>query len=600
MRLLHVVSSPLAVRVMLAGQLRFLRESGFDVTVVSSPGKDLREVAVTDEVASAAVVIDRDIAPCRDLAALWRLWRLMRKLRPIIAHVGTPKAGLLGGLAAWLAGVPCRVYTLHGLRFETIAGPKRKLLILCEWVACALAHRVVCVSGSLRRRAIDLGLVGAEKAIVLASGSANGVDLSRFPPTPARLALATGKRRELGIPDGAPVVGFVGRLTRDKGIVELAEAYSELKTSVPTLRLLLVGCFEQGDPLPRSVRRAIEEDSQIVCTSFVGDTSVHYHIMDVLALPSYREGFPTVALEAAAAEKPIVAAAVTGTLDAVVNGSTGVLVPAGNWRALAKALASLLEDGARAAAMGHAGRERVEKEFSSVLVWSALLGCYRELISAREVRTLPARGVAFAQSPLKRMVDIAGSIITLFLLSPLIVVVTAAVGFTLGQPVLFRQQRVGLANKPFTMLKFRTMTSKHGTSGRLRPDSERLTRLGRFVRHFSLDELPQLWNVLKGDMSLVGPRPLVTDYLTRYTTSQKKRHDVKPGITGWAQVHGRNDISWERKFELDIWYVTHASIWLDLRILASTIWQALRCVGTRRQGSMSAPEFLGRAESTSE
>ena len=595
-----MVSSPLAVRVMLAGQLRFLRESGFDVTVVSSPGKDLREIAVTDEVASAATVIDRDIAPCRDLAASWRLWRLMRKLRPTIAHVGTPKAGLLGGLAAWLAGVPCRVYTLHGLRFETIAGPKRKLLILCEWVACALAHRVVCVSGSLRRRAIDLGLVGAEKAIVLASGSANGVDLSRFSPTPERLDSTNGKRHELGIPDGAPVVGFVGRLTRDKGIVELVEAYSELKTSVPTLRLLLVGCFEQGDPLPSCVRRAIEMDPQIVCTSFVEDTSIHYHVMDVLALPSYREGFPTVALEAAAAEKPVVAAAVTGTLDAVVNGSTGVLVPAGNWRALAKALASLLEDGARAAAMGHAGRERVEKEFSSVLVWSALLGCYREVLSARAGKTAPAAGQKFAQSPLKRIGDTVGSLVMLVLLSPLLAVVALAVGFTLGQPVLFRQQRVGLANKPFTMVKFRTMTSEHLATGRPLPDSEKLTRLGRFLRHFSLDELPQLWNVLKGDMSLVGPRPLVTDYMTRYTALQKKRHDVKPGITGWAQVHGRNAISWERKFELDIWYVTHASIWLDLKILASTIWQTFCCVGTRCQGSMSAPEFLGRAESTSE
>ena len=141
---------------------------------------------------------------------------------------------------------------------------------------------------------------------MLASGSANGVDLSRFFPTPERRAAAAEKRRKLGIPDSVPVVGFVGRLTRDKGIVELVEAYSELKTSFPELRLLLVGSFEKEDPLPPSVRRAIEEDPQIVCTNFVEDTSIHYHIMDVLALPSYREGFPTVALEASAAEKPIV------------------------------------------------------------------------------------------------------------------------------------------------------------------------------------------------------------------------------------------------------------------------------------------------------
>ena len=181
-----------------------------------------------------------------------------------------------------------------------------------------------------------------------------------------------------------------------------------------------------------------------------------------------------------------------------------------------------------------------------------------------------------------------------------VVLVGLAVGLTLGPPVFFRQQRVGLGNKPFTVLKFRTMTSERGANGRPLPDRERLTRLGKLLRRFSLDELPQLWNVLKGDMSLVGPRPLVTDYMTRYTPSQKRRHDVRPGITGWAQVHGRNDISWERKFELDAWYLMHASPRLDLRILASTVWQAVRSVGRGREGAMSAPEFLGRAESISE
>ena len=600
MKIVHVVSSPLGVRVMLGGQLRFLRESGFEVTVVSSPGNDLREVAAADEVRSAAVVIDREIAPWRDLAALGRLWRLMRRVRPTIAHVGTPKAGLLGGLAAWLAGVPCRVYTLHGLRLETACGLKRRLLIACERVACALAHRVVCVSSSLRRRAIELGLVDSGKAIVLASGSANGVNLSRFYPTRKRLAAASETRRALGIPLRAPVVGFVGRLTRDKGIVELVEAYSELKRSFAELRLLLVGSFEQGDPLPPSVRRAIEEDPRIVCANFVEDTSIYYHMMNVLALPSYREGFPTVALEASAAEKPIVAAAVTGTLDAVVNGATGILVRVGSWKALTEALASVLEERTRAEAMGRAGRKRVEQEFSSVRVWSALLDCYRELLSARKTSIFLARGQRFAQSPLKRMVDTVGSLVMLSLLSPVLVLVGLAVGFTLGRPVLFRQQRVGLANKPFTMLKFRTMTAERGADGRLLPDSERLTALGKILRQLSLDELPQLWNVLKGDMSFVGPRPLVTDYMTRYTPSQKRRHCVKPGITGWAQVHGRNDISWARKFELDAWYVAHASLRLDLRILAATIWQAVRCVGAGREGNITAPEFLGRAESTSE
>ena len=158
-------------------------------------------------------------------------------------------------------------------------------------------------------------------------------------------------------------------------------------------------------------------------------------------------------------------------------------------------------------------------------------------------------------------------------------------------PIFFRQQRPGLDGKPFILLKFRTMTEDRDEHGNLLPDVKRLTRLGRFLRRTSLDELPELFNVLKGEMSLVGPRPLLMQYIDRYTAEQARRHEVKPGITGWAQINGRNAITWDKKFEYDVWYVDHQSFWLDLKIIALTIWKILKREGINQQGYATAEEF---------
>ena len=169
---------------------------------------------------------------------------------------------------------------------------------------------------------------------------------------------------------------------------------------------------------------------------------------------------------------------------------------------------------------------------------------------------------------LKRLFDIFGSLIILVFLSPIWGLVWLAVRWNLGAPVLFRQMRPGLHGRPFLMIKFRTMRDIADSDGELLPDAERMTPFGRFLRSTSLDELPELWNVLKGEMSLVGPRPLLMEYLHLYTEEQFRRHEVRPGITGWAQVNGRNAIDWDKKFELDVWYVDHMSFWLDLKIIS--------------------------------
>lgn len=194
---------------------------------------------------------------------------------------------------------------------------------------------------------------------------------------------------------------------------------------------------------------------------------------------------------------------------------------------------------------------------------------------------------------LKRAIDIAGASIGLIVLSPVLAFAAVAVLISIGRPILFRQVRPGLNEQPFTMLKFRTMSDARDLSGDLLYDGDRLTRVGRALRANSIDELPELWNVLKGEMSLVGPRPLLMAYLGRYTAEQARRHHVKPGVTGWAQINGRNALSWDEKFKLDVWYVDNRSIWLDLRILAATVMHVVRRTGINSAESATMPEFIG-------
>ncbi|MFB3814148.1 MAG: sugar transferase [Terriglobales bacterium] len=195
--------------------------------------------------------------------------------------------------------------------------------------------------------------------------------------------------------------------------------------------------------------------------------------------------------------------------------------------------------------------------------------------------------------PAKRALDVTVSATALAVLSPLLLLITVAVRLTMGKPILFRQVRPGYGARPFTVLKFRTMNEARDPSGELLPDADRLTRIGRFLRRTSLDELPQLWNVLSGHMSLVGPRPLLMEYVEHYTPEQARRHEVKPGITGWAQVNGRQDLPFSRRLALDVWYVDHQSFWLDLRIVARTALKMLFGSGVRSGQDVRQVDDLG-------
>jgi lipopolysaccharide/colanic/teichoic acid biosynthesis glycosyltransferase len=193
----------------------------------------------------------------------------------------------------------------------------------------------------------------------------------------------------------------------------------------------------------------------------------------------------------------------------------------------------------------------------------------------------------------KRLFEILVAALALLLFSPLLGLLALLVRIKLGSPIFFRQQRPGLHGRPFTLIKFRTMTDKRDAQGSLLPDAERLTKFGQFLRASSLDELPELWNVLKGEMSLVGPRPLLMQYLPLYTPEQMRRHGVRPGITGWAQVNGRNALTWEEKFALDVWYVDNHTFWLDMKIIFFTLWKIVKRDDINQPGQATMKPFEG-------
>ena len=561
----------------LRGHVGLLSGRGWRTGVSAAPTTpgQLQTFAAQEQASAFPVPMEREISLRADLKALVTMYRTLRAFRPTVTNVGTPKAGLLGGLAATAARVPVRIYTLHGLRMETAQGNKRRLLQTTERLAIASAHRIVCVSPSLRDRVHELGLAPAHKTVVLGAGSPNGVR----PPPPADPAATAMYRKRLGLKEAQPVIGFVGRFTRDKGMAELMQAFTEVRRSVPEAALLLIGDYEAGDPVAPEVRNLIEQTPGVVRTGFVPDVYPYYPLMSVLALPTYREGFPTVALEASAFGLPLVTTDATGARDAVQDGVTGWRVPVGDASALASALSAALTDSAEARRRGEAGRAWVLEHFDPEQVQAHWADYYDDLLRWRELSS---------QNPAKLVLDVVFAGGGLLVLSGPLLLLGLLVRSRLGSPVLFKQMRPGLGGQPFTMYKFRTMTDERGPDGELLPDAMRLTPFGKFLRSTSLDELPELWNVLKGDMSLVGPRPLLMRYTEFFTPEEMQRLNVRPGITGWAQVNGRNAASWDERLAMDVWYVNNLSLALDLNIL----WRTLQKVVKRSDVVVDAESIM--------
>jgi lipopolysaccharide/colanic/teichoic acid biosynthesis glycosyltransferase len=583
-RLVNIVTVPISFW-LVRGQAALMSSAGFEVHAISSPGPLADEYSRAQNVPVHPVPMARRISPLSDLVSLARLVATLKRLEPRVVQAGTPKAGLLGMIAAYFLRVPIRVYYIHGLPILTARGLQRLILRATERLACAMATDVVCVSHSIRSELVAARLCPSRKAVVIGDGSSNGVDTCAFDRTRLPEGTREQVRSRLGIPQNALVVGFIGRIGREKGIGELERAWRQLRDRCPAAHLLIIGPPEETDPISEETQLALAGDPKVHLPGADWHTAPLYMAMDLFCLPSHREGFPNVLLEAAAMELPVVAFRVPGVVDAVEDGMTGRLVTALNVKELAETLGDYLRDATLRRRHGQAARQRVAERFRREKVWAALTEFYASLAFEH-----PA---GMYQKHLKRTLDVLGASLALIAAAPAVLLIAVMVRIRLGSPILFTQTRPGLHGRPFRIVKFRTMLDARDANGFPLPDAARLTRVGSFLRSTSLDELPELWNVIRGDMSLVGPRPLLMEYLDRYTPAQACRHDVLPGITGLAQINGRNALAWDEKFAFDREYVERCSLALDIRILFRTIWQVAARRGVNQPGHATMDEFSG-------
>lgn len=397
-KLVHVTTVPLTIKHFLRDQIAYMRRRGLEVVLVSSPDPILDALAAEDALETFRVPMERPISPLRDLLSLFRLVRVFRRLRPTIVHGSTAKAAVLSMLAATVARVPVRFYTVRGLMVETREGTTGLVLRLVEWVTCLAADRVIPVSKSVAAVLSTEGLCSAHKMRLLGHGSSNGVDAeTRFSPDRVNEPESANLLQSLGIARNARVVGFVGRIVRDKGVEDLVQAWKQAAISQNVI-LLVIGEGEPQDPISDACQHILSTDDRIITVPWVNHEEIYlyYHIMDFLVLPSRREGFPNAVLEAAAMERPTIATRATGCVDAVKHGVTGLLVPPRDSEALAHALETYLANPALCKQHGQAARQRVLRDFRQSLIWEAL---YHEYVAQAQEKGIMKLAATVAAPP---------------------------------------------------------------------------------------------------------------------------------------------------------------------------------------------------------
>jgi glycosyltransferase involved in cell wall biosynthesis len=380
-RIVFITTVPETASAFLNEQIRFLMKRGFEVHIITSPSTQHAPENIPVNGLTHQVSMRRAMTPVHDVVAVARLYRLLRHLRPEIVHTHTPKAGFVGMIAAWLARVPVRIYTVNGLAILAQPLWGRMMIAVTERITCALATEVLCVSRSVRRFLLRSGLCPREKCRILGSGGSHGVDVNRFNPAAYDRAERARIRERYGIPEDALVLGYIGRVVPAKGVAELAQAWNSLRYECPELRLVICGYCERDHPLSREVLEAVRNDPRVHFTSLrTTEMPTMYAAIDICVLPSHQEGLPNVALESAAMKVPMVATRVPGCVDAIRDNVTGLLVAVRNPEDLATAIRRLINDPQLRESMGTKAREFVARRFSEGTISRLLLEEYRRLM----------------------------------------------------------------------------------------------------------------------------------------------------------------------------------------------------------------------------
>jgi len=381
LRLLRITTVPVSLKLLLRGQFTFFQKQGFEVLTVSAAGPEVNDIA-GEGVPHQVVPMTRAITPLQDLISLWKLIRVIRKFNPDIVHTHTPKAGLLGMMAAWMCRVPVRMHTVAGLPLMEAKGLKRSVLIMTERITCFCATRVYPNSlGLMNYLRQQLSIVHCPLSII-GKGSSNGIDSTYFSRTPALMHAAYGLRSHHQIPDMAIVFCFVGRIVKDKGIVELVQAFKKLSSSADT-RLMLVGSFEQElDPLPAEIIHYLQHDARVIMAGFQHDVRPWLLAADVFVFPSYREGFPNVVMQAACLEIPGIVSDINGCNEIIEDQLSGLIVPPKDSAALHDAMLKMITEKELRASFAAKARKFVAENFDQQYVWGELLKEYRALPGA--------------------------------------------------------------------------------------------------------------------------------------------------------------------------------------------------------------------------
>lgn len=383
-KLAHVTTVPITLVFFFHGQIDFLKRRGFEIIAISSPGDLAEQFRTSESIRFYPVHMVRGFAPIADLVALWRLWRLFRKTKPTIVHSHTPKAGLLGTMAARAAGVPVIFLSVFGLRQMTQTGFRRLLLDFTTRLSCSVADRIWCDSFSMSEYMVRAKLGHSQKIFVLGQGSANGVDAEgTYSPIRYSLSIRNTIREKYQIPRDAYVLGFVGRIVKDKGMHELANAWRSLRPHYPNIHLLLVGPIESEDPLLPEDNVLFRSDSRIHLTDYQKEAAPFFAAMDLFIMPSYREGFGLTNVEAAAMQLPVVSTLIPGCVDSVMDGFTGTLVPAHDTLELIKAIERYINNPELGREHGIAGRKRVLRDFRQETIWESLFNEYSRVLEKK-------------------------------------------------------------------------------------------------------------------------------------------------------------------------------------------------------------------------